>query len=241
MSQFTVDKKYTALYDSVDPDKQKWSIWRKLGAEEKAKNIIDLCSDDPHENILEIGCGDGAILNELSEKNFGENLYGLEISKAFVDSVNGKNIKNLKACSLYDGYTIPYEDNMFDLVILSHIVEHLEYPRRLINEAKRVGRMIVIEVPLEDTLRLKKNFISNPVGHINIYTLQSLRVLLESCDLKIKSSKITNPSLKIYKYIKGSRGVIKYFIRAVVLLLTGKFATHLFTYHYIVLCKKSSK
>jgi ubiquinone/menaquinone biosynthesis C-methylase UbiE len=188
-----------------------------------------------------VGCGDGAILNELSVNNFGQQLYGLEISKSFVDNINGRSITHLKECTVYDGYTIPYKDDMFDLVILSHIVEHLEYPRRLINEAKRVGKKIVIEVPIEDTWRLKKDYISNPAGHINVYTLQSLRVLLESCDLTILSSKVTNPSRKIYKYISGFKGVFKYHIRNVVLFLTGRAATRLFTYHYTVVCEKSYK
>src|SRR5690242_19661089 len=78
--------------------------WRKIGARDKATNIRSLCAGFPRRSILEIGCGDGAIIRELED--FGEKIAGLEISQAAVDQClrAGLNV------ALFDGSTIPYKD-----------------------------------------------------------------------------------------------------------------------------------
>ena len=68
-----------------------------------------------------------------------------------MEAIRAKNIPGLFDCKVFDGYTIPYDDNAFDLVVLSHVVEHVEHPRKLLYEAKRVARYVFIEVPLEAT------------------------------------------------------------------------------------------
>ena len=82
------------------------SEWRRIGAIDKAKNIILLCGKLPDTSILEIGAGDGSILNRLSELNFGDNLYALEISQSGVDTIINKCIPRLAECKLFDGYHI---------------------------------------------------------------------------------------------------------------------------------------
>ncbi|MCH8244778.1 MAG: T9SS type A sorting domain-containing protein [Bacteroidetes bacterium] len=44
----------------------------------KAANIVALFNPFPHSTIVDIGCGDGAVLKELEALNFGDSLYGLE-------------------------------------------------------------------------------------------------------------------------------------------------------------------
>src|SRR6476661_5690592 len=65
---------YEDYYSSEDPE------WRRLGAIGKVDNILALCGDLPHRSILEIGAGEGSILQRLSELCFAEELRALEIS-----------------------------------------------------------------------------------------------------------------------------------------------------------------
>ena len=76
MAEMTVGAKLKENYDSYY---QGESEWRALGAMDKADNIVQLCKEAPHGNILEIGSGEGAILKRLSDLNFGENLCSIEI------------------------------------------------------------------------------------------------------------------------------------------------------------------
>ena len=140
--------------------------WRKIGAIPKVDNIVALCSQYPHKSIIEIGAGEGSVLQELSARAFADELYAIDISESGIKKIQARQIKSLKECNTYDGYTIPYPDDRFDIAILTHVVEHLENPRLLIYEASRVAKRLFVEVPLEDHLRLPKDFVFDRVGQI---------------------------------------------------------------------------
>lgn len=226
---------YKDYYDSGD------SEWRRIGAIGKVDNIIKLCSKYPHSSILEIGAGEGSILKRMSELNFGDKLYAIEISETGVETIKNKNIPLLTECKLYDGYHIPYEVNTFDIVILSHVVEHLEYPRQLIYEASRVAKILFVEVPLEDTKRLSDNYIFDKVGHINFYSPKTIRLLLQTCNLKVLNELIANPTKNTYTFNVGRKGLINYYIKQLLLKISSSLATRLFCYHGALVCKKTKK
>jgi SAM-dependent methyltransferase len=211
--------------------------WRRIGAIPKVDNIIRLCADIPHASILEVGAGEGSVLNRLSETGFANDLYAIDISESGIECIKQRKIMSLRECKLYDGYTIPYDDNRFDLVVLSHVVEHLEYPRLLIREASRVGQHLFVEVPLEHTLKLPKDFAFDRVGHINVYTPQTIRHLLQSCDLCIKRQIVTIHSKDVHLYDQGKQGAVNYEIKRLFLKLVPKFAVNLFTYNSALLCQ----
>lgn len=210
--------------------------WRQLGALNKVDNIIALCKDLPHYSILEIGAGEGAILQRLAELNFGNELYALEISPSGVEAIQQKKISSLVGCKLFDGYDIPYQAKQFDLVILSHVLEHVEHPRKLLYEAARVAKYVFLEVPLEDTLRLPQDFIFNEVGHINFYSPKTIRNLTQTCQLKVLKQIITNRSKATYTYHNGAKGLLNYYVKESSLKLFPKVATTLFTYHTALVC-----
>ncbi|MBY0245373.1 MAG: class I SAM-dependent methyltransferase [Sphingobacteriaceae bacterium] len=170
--------------------------WRMLGAKYKAQNIVEVCKNISLNKVLEVGAGDGSVLHYLNEWNFGKELFALEIAQSGVDIIKKRNLKNLKEVQSFDGYKIPYEDNYFDLIVLSHVLEHVEHERILIRELKRVAKYIVIEVPKDYRFgvdKRMKHFLD--YGHINMYTPTSLRFLLQSEGLKILNDKtsLTEP------------------------------------------------
>jgi ubiquinone/menaquinone biosynthesis C-methylase UbiE len=222
---------YDDYYESGD------SEWRMLGAVDKTANIISLCHDLPHTAILEIGAGEGSILKKLSELRFGEMLYALEISSSGVETIQSKGIFRLIECLLFDGYDIPYGDYKFDLAILSHVIEHIEYPRKLLYEAARVAKYIFVEVPLEDTLRLKTDFVFDKVGHINFYSSITIRRLIQTCNLEVLKQIVTNPSKAVHKYRLGKKGLANYYIKEYLLRVSPSVATRIFTYHSSLVCQ----
>jgi ubiquinone/menaquinone biosynthesis C-methylase UbiE len=213
------------------------SEWRRLGAIGKADNIIALCNKLPHGSVLEVGAGEGSVLKRLSELDFGEYIYALEISASGVETINKKGIDRLVECTQYDGYNIPYEDQKFDLVILTHVVEHVEFPRKLIYEAMRVAKYVFIEVPLEDTVRLKPGFVFNTVGHINFYSPKSIRLLIQSCHLDILGEIVTNPSKDVFVYEKGTKGLFNFYVKEWLLKILPSVVTAAFTYHSSIVCQ----
>ncbi len=155
--------------------------WRNTGAKYKAFNILDLSKKISFKNVLEVGAGEGSILEWLSKWNFSENLHAIEISESGIESIKGKHIPHLKEVLLFDGYQIPYPDNFFDLIICSHVLEHVEHERILLREISRVSKFQIFEVPIDFSFYVDKklkHFLS--YGHINIYTPGLFRFLLQS-------------------------------------------------------------
>lgn len=227
-------KAYDDYYVAEDP------LWRRLGAIDKAATIVDLCRDVPHDSILEIGAGDGSILQRLSELGFGYEVHAAEISRSGIDAIRAKQISTLVDCHLFDGYRLPFADDQFGLAVLSHVVEHVEHPRQLLYEAARVAKHLFVEVPLEDMSRMRRDFVADRVGHINFYSPRTIRWLVQSCGLRVIRQVTTNASRATYVYQSGSRGAINHRIKQLLLAAAPRFATRHFTYHESLICAKAA-
>ena len=163
------------------------AIWRGLGAKQKFQNIIEITAGKTFKKVLEVGAGDGSILKLLGDNHFAQELHAVEISESGVVQIKAKNIELLKSIQLFDGYTLPFEDKSFDLVILSHVLEHVEHERLLLREIHRVAKQLVIEVPKDYRFGAERklaHFLS--YGHINLYTPTSLKFLLMTENFKIE-------------------------------------------------------
>jgi SAM-dependent methyltransferase len=237
MVEAAVSEQLRANYQDYYEDGD--SEWRRLSAVAKADNIVSLCRDLPRRSILEVGAGEGSILKRLSELNFGEAFYALEISPSGVEAIRNKGIARLAECEAFDGYHVPYDNDKFDIVILSHVVEHVEHPRQLLYEASRVAKYVFVEVPLEDTVRLRRDFVFDKVGHINFYSPKTIRLLMQSSNLRVLNQLVTNPSSGAYTYNDGNRGLISYYVKETLLKVWPAVATEIFTYHSALVCEKA--
>jgi ubiquinone/menaquinone biosynthesis C-methylase UbiE len=208
--------------------------WRALGAVHKAANIMHLCKSLPHEKILEIGAGDGAVLECLRKNDFGREWHALEISNSAVQLMNNKGFPS----QVFDGGNLPQPDKSFDLVILSHVVEHLEHPRMLLREAGRVGTHVCVEVPLEHTIRMKDEHVFRALGHLNYFTPATARMLMLSTGYDLIGTRLDNPSRTNLMFNHGQwKGTVIWSIRELGLRLVPGLATKVFQYHYALVGK----
>ena len=213
------------------------SEWSRLGAIDKADNVIRLCADVPHASILDIGAGEGSVLARLAECGFGEAHSAVEVSPSAVEAIAGRGLATLADCRVFDGERIPHPDGAFDLAVLSHVVEHLEHPRQLIYEAARVARHVFVEVPLEHNLRLPREYTRDDLGHINTYSAKSIRRLLQSCGLQVMSEIVTHRSRATYTYHGDRLGAVKHAVKDAALRALPGLAMALWTYHGSLLCR----
>ncbi len=166
--------------------KEDFSEWRMLGGEAKAQNIIHLTKKLSFDSVLDVGSGDGSVLHWLDQAGFCKKITSVEISTSGLERIEARQLPSLDQVVLFDGYHIPFDDNAFDLATCSHVMEHVEYPRVLLREIKRVSKYQVFEVPIDFSLQVDQkvdHFLS--YGHINIYTPQTFRFLLMSEGLKV--------------------------------------------------------
>lgn len=179
-----IQEAYTNQYDSSIIE------WRTKAAKYKAKNIIELAQNIQFDSVLEVGCGEGSILYWLSKWNFSKNLHGIEISSSGVNIIKTKNIENLQSIQIFDGYKIPFPDKHFDLIICSHVMEHVEHERTLLREIQRVSKHQIFEVPIDFSFYVDKKIKHYlAYGHINIYTPSLFRFLLKSENFDIIKDK----------------------------------------------------
>lgn len=83
-------------------------------------------------NILDIGCWNWHFLHELLLLWY----KNLNWCDWFLENKKIEEFANFKQCNLNE--ELPYKDASFDCVILTEVIEHLEYPNLLLNEIHRI-------------------------------------------------------------------------------------------------------
>jgi len=194
-----ISEEFKNKYDTFYSDKTE--EWRKLGAIGKVDNIIELSKNLNFNNLIEIGAGDGNILSLLSEKKFCKNLAAAEISESGIEEIKKKNIVGLQQVKQFDGYKLPFADKEFDLAICTHVIEHVEFPRILLKEIKRISKNQIFEVPIDFSFNVDKKFAHYfAYGHINIYTPALFNFLLMTEKFEIIKHKNALYSKNILKF-----------------------------------------
>jgi ubiquinone/menaquinone biosynthesis C-methylase UbiE len=115
-------------------------------------NLLRKSGISSNSNVLEIGCGDGA-LTGLIYKKFKCNLNGTEPDEDGIRFCKEMFSKyNYKAeFSLVTGYSLPFPSNHFDFVILADVIEHLQQPDTMLVEMQRLlkqGGKAIITTPI---------------------------------------------------------------------------------------------
>jgi len=179
----------------------KMTEWREIGGKYKAANILNVCKNQRFSKILECGAGEGSILKFLDESSEFSELYAIEISDTGVNQIKQRGLRNLKEVQKFNGYEIPYSDKEFDMVYCSRVIEHVEHPRILLREIKRVSKFQVFEIPLDYSIHVDKrvkHFLS--YGHINIYTPSLFKFLLNSEGYEIINDILTHTNKEVISF-----------------------------------------
>ncbi|HRI05678.1 MAG TPA: class I SAM-dependent methyltransferase [Candidatus Dojkabacteria bacterium] len=159
--------------------------------------------------ILDIGCGDGRLLEKLISKRI--EVYGIDISPTSVRKAKEKGVKAIVA-NLEEA--LPYESKMFDIIYSGETLEHLFNTNLHMLEINRIlkpGGKLVLTTPnlngFDDRIKFLLGF---PVRHINPlceihrfhirpFNFRMLKQLMTSSGLKVldlKSNRIRFASFK---------------------------------------------
>jgi ubiquinone/menaquinone biosynthesis C-methylase UbiE len=214
-----IAKTLQSAYDELYTDKM--TEWRELGGKYKAANILKVCGNHKFTKVLECGAGEGSILKFLDASGVFSELHGIEISDTGVHQIQKRNLQSLKEVKKFNGYEIPYADNEFDMVYCSHVIEHVEHPRILLREIKRISRYQVFEIPLDYSIKVDENIKSLlSYGHINIYTPSLFKFLLKSEGYEIIDDILTHTDKEVIRFNwYNNMGLKKTVIRDMVLQL----------------------
>lgn len=106
--------------------------------------------------VLDIGCGDGVLTWKLHQA--GAQAYGADFSDIAIQYARQQHAYHKSDAEFYVAscYDLPFPDGYFDAVISSEVIEHVQEPQKLLNEANRVlkpGGIALISTPVRFTER----------------------------------------------------------------------------------------
>jgi len=181
-------------------------------------SLLDTVNLKPNINVLDVGCGLGFPLTELSQRlGCSCKVYGIDPWESAIERINLKiKMYDLKNVIAIKGVAeeLPFDDNFFDLIVSNNGINNVEDMQTSLNECSRVSKtntQFTITLNLEDTMiefynLFEEIFIKNKlVEEVNkmrhqIYSkrkpLEEIKKSLSETGFEIKSTKNDSFSLR---------------------------------------------
>lgn len=167
--------------------------------------IVGLSTPHPGSRILDLGCGPGEIAIRCAKQ--GAEVFGVDVSTDALWLSSERALKEGVKLNLleFDGKKLPFKDSVFDSIILSDVVEHVDdiTLESLIRDCSKTlkpdGRLIIHTAPTKNIIALSKflkkisfnrlDFYSRMVNpdyeflHIRYHSMESLKKFAERSSL----------------------------------------------------------
>jgi methionine biosynthesis protein MetW len=111
---------------------------------------------EPGSRVLDVGCGDGALLKLLAERK-GVDARGIELSREGVASCVARGLAVIQGDA--DADLMDYPKDGFDYVILSQTIQATRNPRRVLEQMLRVGRRAIVSFPNFGHWRVRRDLL----------------------------------------------------------------------------------
>jgi len=152
-------------FDSIG---DRWD--RDLTAEdlERLSHIIDKIDVDPGINICDLGCGTG-VLFDMLRRRVGEGGYVVGVD--FAPQVAQRAQRNFPFHNIgvveADACCIPFQDNVFDLVISFAAFAHFSHKDETIRQAQQIlkpgGKIVIIHLVGRTELARRHHQVGGPI------------------------------------------------------------------------------
>ena len=167
----------------------------------------------PGSRVLDLGCGDGALLQTLREERQVEG-YGLEIDPANIVKCVSNGVNVIQAD--LDAGLSDFDDQAFDYVIMTQTLQAVHFPDQLLEEVLRVGRQGIVTFPNFGNWRIRSQLMFNgkmPVSkalpaqwyntqNIHLCTLKDFESLCRERNIQILERSVVDHS---HQQSSGSR------------------------------------
>jgi len=99
---------------------------------------------EPGSRVLDVGCGDGALLQLLAETRNVDG-RGVEISRGGVNAAVARGLSVIQGDA--DSDLANYPDQAFDYAILSLTIQATRFPRTVLENLLRIGHHAIVSFP----------------------------------------------------------------------------------------------
>lgn len=146
------------------------------------------------ERVLDVGCGGGGFAKSIKVHRPDLKVHGVDISKQAI-GVAKKDSRGV-VFQVGDVCDLPYSNNSFEAVVFGELLEHIESPRKALQEMARVLKpegLLHAVIPLEGepfTLlywleKLGWRGTERFAGHIQQFRVSQLKEMLEASGLRV--------------------------------------------------------
>ena len=167
------------------------------GASESFREITSLVQ--PGARVLDIGCGEGALLELLTEQK-GVDGRGLEISPLGVQACLSRGLAVVQGDADRDLADFP--TRAFDYAILSSTLQQVREPKTVLAELLRIAERAIVSLPNFGHWRVRLSLLARgrmPVtaslaepwwstDNIHLCTLKDFTLLCEELDIRIEQA-----------------------------------------------------
>lgn len=188
----------------------------------RQKYIIKYLDIRPGDDMIDLGCGAGHLLEDLPT---GANLTGIDLSDFSLELAQ-KRLGN--KVNLIKGDVTALPNNLlvkkFDKIACSEVIEHVPEPHRIIDEILKIAKndsVIVISIPNEKVIDLIKWFFIK----LGVFKLLFPNIPIKNAD----EWHLINFDKKLFKEIIDKKLTIK---------MTKRIPFFLLPIRYIFVCKK---
>lgn len=153
-------------------------------------------------NILEIGCNNGYLLKKFLQNTSYHNILGIDSSLEMCDYASKNNKVNHGVFG--SDYLKNNPTKGMDLIISNNVLNHSNNPVDFVDNVNLLLNnegYFVFEIPYWGETVKSGNFDQIYHEHISYFTIKSVKVLLEKCNLTLKDIELIDyhgKSLRVY-------------------------------------------
>ena len=165
---------YADLYRRETDREAEW-LRRTSGGKVDAVERLLAARGIAPSTVLEVGAGTGAVIGGLRQRGVGDRHYAVDFSPDAVGVLQASEPGVTAAVADVLEAPDPFGAGPYDVVLASHVVEHLEEPTAFLRGLHRVpSEWLIVEVPLEDLWfgRVKArggSRVDHPAGHVQFF------------------------------------------------------------------------
>ncbi|GEM_PF-4380371 len=121
---------------------------------EKEGKIKDFIQEEKPSTVLDLGCSFGWFSFEMSERCPESHFYGVDIStfraRLFQEQISARKCTDKMLSASANAEALPFADNLFNVIVMDEVIEHLQNPSKAMVESVRVlkpGGHLIITTP----------------------------------------------------------------------------------------------
>lgn len=193
---------YRHHYPDIEIEVQASRLNRQIGKALGFRN--QMTAEESDGKFLDVGCGEGFALAAMKTRGWA--VKGIDFSLAGVSSMNPEMVSFVKVGDTFPVLDALIQDNeTFDLVWLSHVLEHVTDPVDLMSKLRKLmapGAVLVVSIPndgnefherlLKDGL-IKDRWWISPPDHLSYFTRESLEGFVKACGFHVRSIEASFP------------------------------------------------